>query len=78
MVKRLSTIACRQVGFLPFDLACSQVNRNDRLTVTKVMRRCSNSMTNWDHGVSVFEGLEIQMHSGESGCFWVHLQELMW
>ena len=24
------------------------------------------------------EGLEIQMHSGESGCFWVHLQELMW
>ena len=25
-----------------------------------------------------FEGLEIQMHSGEGGCFWVHLQELMW
>ena len=24
------------------------------------------------------DGLEIQMHSGESGCFCVHLQELMW
>ena len=53
MAKRLSASACRQDGFLPFDLACSQVNRHDRLTATKVMRRCSTSMTNWDLGVSV-------------------------
>ena len=27
---------------------------------------------------SVSEGLEIHKHSGGSGCFWVHLQQLMW
>ena len=73
MVKRLSTIACRQDGFLPFDLASSQVNRNDRLTVTKVMRRCSTSMTNWDLGVSVLKVWKFRCIQGRvdaSGCIY--------
>ena len=67
------TSACRQDGFLPFDLACSQVNRNDRFTVTKVMRRCSTSMTNWDLGVSVLKVWKFRCIQGRvdvSGCIY--------
>ena len=75
MAKRLSTSACRQDGFLPFDLACSQVNCNNRFTVTKVMRRCSTSMTNWDLGVSVLKVWKFRCIQGRvdvSGCIYMH------